>query len=82
MKRLHRHKSTVAVLDVSLMKKIIKSPTSQSFENISVSTDLGNQRLNLVTIYRLPGSCNAFFRRVSGFFGFSYIAAIRFDKIW
>ena len=45
----------------NVSSKIIKSPTYQSFENISVSTDLGNRRLNLVTIYRLPGSCNAFF---------------------
>ena len=31
-----------------------------SFENLFVSTDLENRRLNLVIIYRLPGSCNDF----------------------
>ena len=47
-----------------------KSPTYQSFQNISVSTDLGNRRLNLVTIYRLPGSCNAFFDGFQDFLAF------------
>ena len=39
------------VLDKNVSSKIIKSPTYQSFENISVSTDLGDLRLNLVTFY-------------------------------
>ena len=34
----------------NVSSKIIKSPTYQSFENISVSTDSGNRRLNLVTL--------------------------------
>ena len=45
----------VVVPDIYLIKKvsskIIKSPTYQSFENISVSTDFGTRRLNLFTIY-------------------------------
>ena len=38
-----------------------------SFENLSVSTDLENRRQNLVIIYRLPGSCNAFFDELQAF---------------
>ena len=54
----------------NVSSKIIKSPTYQSFENISVSTDLGNRRLDLVTIYRLPGSCNVFFDELQDFLAF------------
>ena len=48
----------------------MKTYLQKSYENISVSTDLGNRRLNLVTIYRLPGSCNAFFDKFQDFLAF------------
>ena len=38
--------------------------------NISVSTDSGNRRLNMATIYWLPGSCNVFFDEFLDFFAF------------
>ena len=50
--------------------KIIKSPTYKSFEHIAVSTELGTRRLNLVTIYRIPGSCNEFFEEFQDFLAF------------